>query len=73
MLRQGGTFVDVGNIQLNPHPHLCAKNIRLIGQMNLAFTGITPSMNLLAANRDRYDFDRLVTHSHHYMQSLDGL
>ena len=79
MLRQGGTFVeeghfvDVGNIQLNPHRHLCAKNIRLIGQMNLAYTGITPSMNLLAANRDRYDFDRLVTHSYHFTQSLDGL
>ena len=49
MLRQGGTFVeeghfvDVGTIQLNPHRHLCAKNIRLIGQMNLAYTGIIPS------------------------------
>jgi threonine dehydrogenase-like Zn-dependent dehydrogenase len=79
MLRQGGTFVeeghfvDVGNIQLNPHRHLCAKNIRLIGQMNLAYTGIMPSINLLTANRDRYDFDKIVTHSYHFTDSLEGL
>ena len=79
MLRQGGTFVeeghfvDVGNIQLNPHRHLCAKNIRLIGQMNLAYTGIMPSINLLMANRDRYDFDKIVTHSFHFTDSLEGL
>ena len=79
MLRQGGTFVeeghfvDVGNIQINPHRHLCAKNIRLIGQMNLAYTGIIPSINLLVANRDRYDFDKLVTHSYHFTESLEGL
>jgi len=79
MLRQGGTFVeeghfvDVGTIQLNPHRHLCAKNIRLIGQMNLAYTGIMPSINLLMANRDRYDFDKIVTHSYHFTDSLEGL
>ncbi len=79
MLRQGGTFVelghfvDVGSIQLNPHRHLCAKNIRLIGQMNLAYTGIIPSINLLMANRDRFDFDKIVTHKYHFSKALEGL
>jgi threonine dehydrogenase-like Zn-dependent dehydrogenase len=79
MLRQGGTFievghfVDTGNIQLNPHRHLCAKNIRLIGQMNLAYTGMIPSVNLLMANRDKYDFDKIVTHKYHFTKALEGL
>jgi L-iditol 2-dehydrogenase len=79
MLRQGGTFVEVGHfvdtgdIQLNPHRHLCAKNIRLIGQMNLAYTGMMPSVNLMMANRDKYDFDKIVTHQYHFTDALEGL
>ncbi|UCF96798.1 MAG: zinc-binding dehydrogenase [Spirochaetaceae bacterium] len=79
LLRQGGTFievghfVDVGDIQINPHRHLCAKNIRLIGQMNLAYTGIIPSIDLMMKNRDRFDFDSIVTHRYHFRDSLEGL
>jgi threonine dehydrogenase-like Zn-dependent dehydrogenase len=79
MLRQGGTFVevghfvDVGEVKINPHRHLCAKNIRLIGQMNLAYTGMMPSIELMQANRDRFDFDAIVTHRYHFTKSLDGL
>ena len=79
MLRQGGTFVEVGhfvdtgNIQLNPHRHLCAKNIRLIGQMNLAYTGMMPSVNLLKVNQDKYDFNKIVTHKYHLTDALEGL
>jgi threonine dehydrogenase-like Zn-dependent dehydrogenase len=58
---------------LRPHRHLCAKNIRLIGQMNLAYTGMMPSIELMQANRDRFDFDGIVTHRYHFTQSLDGL
>lgn len=68
MLRQGGTFVEVGHfvdagdVTINPHRHLCAKSIRLIGQVNLAYTGMMPSVNLMRANRDKYDFDKIVSH-----------
>jgi len=41
--------------------------------MNLASTGIIPSINLLVANRDRYDFDKLGRHSYHYTQAPEGL
>jgi len=79
MLRQGGTFievghfVDVGEVKLNPHRHLCAKNIRLIGQMNLCYTGMMPSIQLMMANRDRFDFDGIITHKFPFTQSLKGL
>jgi threonine dehydrogenase-like Zn-dependent dehydrogenase len=79
MLRQGGTFVEVGHfvdagdVQLNPHRHLCAKSIRLIGQVNLAYTGIIPSVNLMKANQDRYNFNKIVTHKFELTKALDGL
>jgi threonine dehydrogenase-like Zn-dependent dehydrogenase len=79
MLRQGGTFVEVGHfvdagdIQLNPHRHLCAKSIRLIGQVNLAYTGIMPSVNLMKANQDKYNFNNIVTHKFPLAKALDGL
>jgi threonine dehydrogenase-like Zn-dependent dehydrogenase len=79
MLRQGGTFVEVGHfvdtgdIQLNPHRHLCAKSIRLIGQVNLAYTGMMPSVNLMKANQDKYDFNKIVTHKYHLTQALEGV
>ena len=57
-----GTFVDAGDIQLNPHRHLCAKSIRLFGQVNLAYTGIIPSVKLMQANQEKYDFNKIVTH-----------
>jgi threonine dehydrogenase-like Zn-dependent dehydrogenase len=79
MLRQGGTFievghfVDVGEIQINPHRHLCAKNIRLIGQTNLSYTGMMPSIDLMLANRDRFDFNNIITHRFPFTKSLEGL
>jgi threonine dehydrogenase-like Zn-dependent dehydrogenase len=79
MLRQGGTFVEVGHfvdagdIQLNPHRHLCAKSIRLLGQVNLAYTGLMPSVKLMQANQDKYDFNKIVTHKYHLPDALEGL
>lgn len=79
MLRQGGTFVevghfvDVGEVSINPHRHLCAKNIRLIGQMNLSYTGMMPSIELMMANRDRFNFDKIVSHQYSFFQSEEGL
>ena len=79
MLRQGGTFVEVGHfvdagdIQLNPHRHLCAKSIRLFGQVNLAYTGIIPSVKLMQANLEKYDFNKIVTHRFPLTRAFDGL
>jgi L-iditol 2-dehydrogenase len=79
LLRQGGTlvevghFVDVGEVRLNPHRHLCAKNIRLIGQTNLAYSGMAPSIRLMMANRHQFDFDAIVTHRYPFTRALEGL
>jgi L-iditol 2-dehydrogenase len=57
-----GNFVDTGDISINPHRHLVAKNIRLIGMTNHPFTGYAPSMRLLCRHTGDFPFDRFVTH-----------
>jgi len=78
-LRQGGTFlevghfVDAGDITLNPHRHLCAKSIRLLGQVNLAYTGIMPSVKLMQENQGKYDFNKVVSHRFPLSRASDGV
>jgi L-iditol 2-dehydrogenase len=68
ILRQGGTFIEVGHfvdrgpVLVNPHRHLCAKNIRLLGMTNLAYIGFMPSIALLQRASDHLDFDKIITH-----------
>jgi L-iditol 2-dehydrogenase len=68
MVRRGGfyivagNFVDTGDISINPHRHLVAKNIRLIGMTNHPFTGYAPSMRLLSRHAGEFPFEGFVTH-----------
>ncbi len=68
MLRTGGTYIEAGNfvdtgaVLINPHRHLCAKNVRLIGITNHPFTGYSPSMKLLDKYARIFPFERFVTH-----------
>jgi L-iditol 2-dehydrogenase len=68
LLRQGGTYIEVGHfidrgsVLINPHLHICSKNIRMLGQTNLSYTGMLPSMKVMQVNSDKYDFDKIVTH-----------
>ena len=69
MVRKGGMyivtgmFVDVGEISINPHRHLCAKNIRLIGQTNHPPSGYLPSLKLMEKFAKFFPpFEKIVTH-----------
>ena len=59
---EAGNFVDTGAVSINPHRHLCARNIRLFGMTNHPFTGYTPSLDLLRRYADGFPFERFVTH-----------
>ena len=69
MLRRGGTmlemgnFADAGEVVINPHRHLCGKNVRLIGLTNHPVTGYGPSMKLMQKYGHIYPFDKIVTHT----------
>ncbi|MGQ9631845.1 MAG: zinc-binding dehydrogenase [bacterium] len=68
ILRRGGTyieagnFVDAGSVEINPHRHLCAKNVRLIGLTGHPPTGYKPSMDMMLRYGDVYPFGKIVTH-----------
>ena len=79
MLRKGGTFIEVGNfvdtgeVTINPHRHLCSKNIRLIGMTNLAYTGFIPSLKLMSRNSNIFNFDKIVSHKYKIDKAEEGL
>jgi L-iditol 2-dehydrogenase len=70
MLRKGGmyietgNFVDTGDVSINVHRHLCAKNVRLIGLTNHPVTGFPPSLKLLHRYMDTFPLHKFVSHTY---------
>ncbi len=68
MLRRGGmyietgNFVDMGEVSINPHRHLCAKNVRLIGLTNHPNTGYVPTLKAFRKYGHIFPFEKIVTH-----------
>jgi len=56
-----GNFADTGETTINPHRHLCGKNVRLIGLTNHPVTGYGPSMELMIKYGHIYPFEKVVT------------
>jgi L-iditol 2-dehydrogenase len=67
MIRRGGmyllegVFVDMGNIEFNPHL-IVSKSLRLVGLSNHPFTGYGASMDLLLRYQHELPLDQFVTH-----------
>jgi L-iditol 2-dehydrogenase len=57
-----GVFADVGDVAINPHRHLLANQMRVIGMSNHPPTGYPAALRLLARARERFPLDRFVTH-----------
>ena len=57
-----GAFVETGTAPVSPHRHLLAKNARLLGMVNHAFTGYYPSMKLMQRFGKYFPFEKIVTH-----------
>jgi len=68
-----GNFVDTGTIEINPHRHLCAKNIRLIGASNHPVTAYAPALKLMQAYADLIPFEELVTHEFPLEQAAEAM
>jgi len=68
MLRTGGTYIEEGNfvdtgwVSINPHKHLCAKNVRVIGVAGMPHRGYAVALNLFKRFADRFSFNEIVTH-----------
>jgi len=59
---EAGAFVDMGPVRMNPNSDLCSRNVSVLGIGGEKATEYEPSMQLMAANLDRYPLRRIVSH-----------
>lgn len=68
MTRRGGTyietgsFVDTGEVNINVHRHIAAKNVLIIGNSNHPHTGYYQHMEMMYKYRKEFPFEKLITH-----------
>lgn len=59
-----GVFVDVGEVSINPHRHLAAKHIRLIGLTDQPVSSYTPSLKIMDRFKNTFPFEEIITHEY---------
>jgi len=62
LLVEAGNFSDMGEISINPHRHLCAKNVRILGVGGEEPAAYGPSMRQMARYVRQYPLGEFVTH-----------
>lgn len=68
MLRRGGTyletgnFADTGNVSLNVHRHIAAKNVLIYGNTNHPFDGYYAAFEMMWRYKDQFPVEKLITH-----------
>ena len=62
-----------GTMAINPHKHLCAKNVRLIGLSGHPATGYRPSLLQMLKYHDCFRFDEVVTHRYPLEQTAAAI
>ena len=59
---EAGNFSDLGDIPLNPHRHLCSKNVRILGVSGEEPAAYGPGMRQMARYMKHYPLSEFVTH-----------
>jgi hypothetical protein len=59
---EAGNFSDLGEISLSPHRHLCAKNVRILGDSDQEPGAYGPGMRQMARYLKHYPLQKFVTH-----------
>lgn len=69
LLGRGGTYLETGNfvetgetVEIDVHRHVAAKNVLIYGNTNHPHDGYYVAFDLMWRNRDRFPFEKLVTH-----------
>ncbi len=79
MLRRGGTyletgnFVDTGDVAINVHRHIAAKNVLLYGNSNHPHDGYYPAMEMMYRYRNEFPFASLITHRYNLDHAKEAL
>ena len=62
LLVEAGNFSDLGEVSINPHRHLCAKNVRILGVGGEEPAAYAPSMRQMVRYMQHYPLGEFVTH-----------
>jgi L-iditol 2-dehydrogenase len=62
LLVEAGNFSDLGEVAINPHRHLCSKNVRIIGVGGEEGASYGPSMRQLVRYMQHYPVREFVSH-----------
>jgi len=62
LLVEAGNFSDLGDVVINPHRHLCSKNVRILGVGGEEPAAYAPSMRQMARYMRQYPLAEFVTH-----------
>jgi L-iditol 2-dehydrogenase len=62
MLVEAGNFSDLGEVAINPHRHLCSKNVRILGVGGEEAASYGPSMRQLLRYMRHYPVREFVSH-----------
>jgi len=79
MLRRGGTyletgnFVDTGDVSLNVHRHIAAKNVLIYGNSNHPHDGYYTAMEMMQRYKNQFPFEKLITHRYKLDQAKEAL
>jgi L-iditol 2-dehydrogenase len=79
MLRRGGTyletgnFADTGNVSLNVHRHIAAKNVLIYGNTNHPHDGYYAAFDMMWRNKDKFPIEKLITHRFKLEQAQEAM
>ena len=62
LLVEAGNFSDLGEVAINPHRHLCAKSVRILGVGGEEPAAYGPSMRQMVRYLRQYPLQQFVTH-----------
>jgi L-iditol 2-dehydrogenase len=62
MLVEAGNFSDLGDVGINPHRHLCSKNVRILGVGGEEVASYAPSMRQMLRYMRHYPLREFVSH-----------
>ncbi len=70
---EAGTFVDMGPVQINPNSDICTRSVSIIGIGGEKATEYLPAMQLMAANLDKYPFEKITSHIFSLKQAQEAV
>ncbi|HML00769.1 MAG TPA: zinc-binding dehydrogenase [Acidimicrobiales bacterium] len=79
MLRRGGTYLETGNfadtgeVALNVHRHIAAKNVLLYGNTNHPHDGYYRALEMMWRHRHSFPWERLITHRFRLEQAQEAV